>query len=233
MTNRPLTPIFTLLDDAYRDATWHWSAPHVRAPFDVFAGAVLVQHTTWTNAERALDALRDAGALYPARLAAIPEEEIAALVRVSGTPTVKARRLRALAQTVMAAGGLEAMIALPANELRARLLGTHGIGPESADAIALYAASARVFVIDAYTKRLFRRIGGAPEGDRYDVWQRWLEDAQPGATAADFARQHAHIVLHAKAVCRPQPRCDACVLRDLCATGVAARDAGAGVTPAR
>lgn len=228
-----LSTIFSLLDDAYRDQKWHWSAPHVRAPFDVFAGAVLVQHTTWRNAERALEALRASDALDPAVLAAMPEDASAALVRISGTPSVKARRLRALAQTVMDAGGLDAMIALPTDQLRARLLATHGIGPESADAIALYAAGARVFVIDAYTRRLFGRIGLGPSRDSYEAWQRWLENAQPDATAADFARQHAHIVLHAKAVCRPRPRCDACVLRDACATGITAlAEASGAATPA-
>ncbi len=213
--------VFALLDATYGAETWHWSAPHVRGGFDIFAGAVLVQHTTWVNAERALDQLRAAGALDPARLASLDEADIVPLVRLSGTPTVKARRLRAVAQTVVDAGGLEAMLALPAAELRARLLATHGIGPESADAIALYAAGARAFVIDAYTRRLFRRIGTGPVGDGYDAWQRWAEDALPDADAAAFARHHAHIVLHGKALCRTRPLCGVCPLRSDCATGLA------------
>ena len=82
-----LREIYRLLEGAYGSDTWHWSPEHVGSPIDVLAGAVLVQHTTWSNAERALEAMRDAGALDTAVIAAMPEGELAPLVRVSGTPT--------------------------------------------------------------------------------------------------------------------------------------------------
>jgi endonuclease-3 related protein len=197
-TRSAVAGVLELLDNTYRDETWVWDPQHVADRMEIVAGAVLVQHTTWTNAERALDNLRHAGALDPARLAALPEEELTSLVRVSGTPTVKARRLRAIARTIVNAGALEALLALPPDELRARLLATHGIGAETADAIMLYAAGRRVFVIDAYTRRMFERIGSAPADGTYDAWQRYLEDALPDAGVRAFQRHHAHIVMHAK-----------------------------------
>jgi len=209
--------VYEQLDAAYHGETWHWSPHYVRGPMDVIAGAVLVQHTTWRNAERALERLHEAGALNPERLAAIDEERLRDLVRVSGTPSVKARRLRAVAHTIVEAGGLAAFLALPDAELRARLLATHGVGRETADAIALYAAERRVFVVDAYTKRLFSRIGVRPPADSYDAWQRLLEEAMPAADATLFQRFHAWIVLHCKSICRPAPRCESCVLRASCA----------------
>jgi endonuclease-3 related protein len=135
---------------------------------------------------------------------------------VSGTPSIKARRLRSLAQTIVDAGGLDAFLALPLEEVRPRLLATHGIGPETADAIALYAAGHRVFVIDAYTRRVFRRIGMGPEGDGYEDWRLWFEASLPDADATVFQRYHAWIVLHAKAVCRPRPLCARCPLIEMC-----------------
>lgn len=215
--------VYDALAGVYRDATWHWDGTHARGPMDIIAGSILVQHTTWTNAERALEALRVADALSADALLALPEEGVAALVRVSGTPSVKARRLRAAAATIDAAGGVGALMALPRDELRARLLATHGIGPETADAIALYAAGARTFIIDAYTRRLFGRLGAGP-GERapYGAWQRWFEDALPDAGAAMFQQYHAYIVLHSKAVCAARPRCGACVLRARCAFARAA-----------
>jgi len=207
-----------LLEAEYRRETWHWMPDYVRGPFDVIAGAVLVQHTSWQNAERALDRLRDAGALDAATLAAMPEAELAALVRVSGTPRVKARCLRALAHTIEAAGGLAAFLALPPGELRARLLATHGVGPETADAIALYAAGRPAFVIDAYTRRLFRRLGLGPESDGYDSWRAYFEDALPANTPL-YQRYHAYIVLHGKRRCRAAPLCGGCPLRTLCPEG--------------
>lgn len=214
---RVLADVFARLDRAYATETWHWSPGYVQGPIDIVVGAVLVQHTVWQNAERALDALRFAGALDIDALLSIPDAELLRLIRIAGTPTVKATRLRALARTISDAGALDAFLALPDAELRTRLLATHGIGPESADAIALYAAGRRMFVIDAYTRRLFGRIGLAPdEGDNYEAWRAWFERALPHADATAFQRYHAHIVLHCKAVCRPRPLCEACPLRDVC-----------------
>jgi endonuclease-3 related protein len=216
-----LREIYALLDARYHKETWHWYPEHVRGPLDVIAGAVLVQHTNWRNAERALERLRDAGALDPEALLSLPDDDLHALIAVSGTPTVKARRLRALARTIADAGGIGALLALPQDELRARLLATHGVGPETADAIVLYAAGRPSFVIDAYTRRTFTRIGLTPAEHGYHGWQRWFERA----LAADidlYRRYHAYIVLHAKDVCRAAPRCGGCVLRVQCATGVGA-----------
>ena len=216
---RSLVAILDLLDARYLGERWHWSPPHVRGPMDIICGAVLVQHTTWQSAERALDALRDATSLDPPTIASLADDDLVALIAVSGTPRVKSRRLRAIARTIIDAGGLDALFALPDVDLRSRLLATHGIGPETADAIMLYGAGRRTFVIDAYTRRTFGRLGITPgDGDGYDAWQRMFESALPCAPAADFARHHAHIVLHAKAVCRAKPRCGDCVLNAACPT---------------
>jgi endonuclease III related protein len=222
-----LRAIYRALDGAYDYGEWHWAAEREPEPFAIIAGAVLVQHTTWTNAERALDQLRAAGALDPHALATMPRERIAELVRVSGTPAVKARRLSAIARTIDDAGGLDALFTLPTAELRTRLLATHGIGPETADAVLLYAAGRPVFEVDAYTQRLFGRIGMGPAGARYDAWQRWFEDALPAADLEELRRWHAYIVLHGKRVCRPRPRCGACTLVPMCNEGQRRRASGA------
>ena len=200
------------LASAYGAEIWHWAPDYVDGPLDVIAGAVLVQRTTWGNAERALENLRAAGALDIDAILALSEDRLCDLVRVSGTPSIKARRLRALAGTIRDAGGLDAFLALPDAQLRARLLATHGVGNETADAIMLYAAGRRTFIIDAYTQRVFARLGVAPPGTGYDVWRRFFEDHLPGADAAAFQRHHAHIVLHAKGVCRAKPLCGRCPL---------------------
>jgi endonuclease-3 related protein len=220
-----LARALAILDERYRNENWHWDAAHVRGPMDIIAGAVLVQHTTWTNAERALEQLRAAGALEPSLLAQMTDDALVPLVRISGTPTIKARRLRAVAATIEQSGGIDALLALPKDVLRTKLLDTHGIGPETADAILLYAAGHRAFLIDAYTQRLFCRIGIGPDGAAYDAWQRWFEDRLPDATARDFQRHHAHIVLHGKTLCRPKPRCGECPLLAICAFGSAVTSA--------
>ncbi len=141
--------------------------------------------------------------------------ELAALVRPSGTPSIKARRLRAFAELVMRHGGFESLFALPAAELRTLLLATHGIGPETADVIALYAARQPVVVHDAYTARLNRRIGMGPERDGYEAWRAWLDARLP--PDLDYRRRdHAAIVVHCKETCRVKPRCEVCPVADLC-----------------
>jgi len=182
---------------------------------------VLGQHRTWSNAERALESMRAAAALDMSVISRMVEAELASLVRVSGTPTIKARRLKALAATVGRNGGLSEFLRLPTTALRAELLATHGIGPETADAILLYAAGRRVFEIDAYTKRIFSRIGAAPGEDAgYDGWQRHFEDALGrDADATMFQRYHGYIVLHGKRLCRTTPRCPGCPLLAVCCEG--------------
>jgi endonuclease-3 related protein len=214
-----LREIYTRLDAAYGDQAWHWAPDYVAGPTDIIAGAILVQHTTWVNAARAVEALREADELDPASIIALPDERLIELIRVSGTPTVKAKRLRALAITIIDARGLDAFLALPLAEMRPLLLATHGVGPETADAIALYAAGHRTFVVDAYTRRLFGRLGIVPEGDAYEDWRAFFENALPGADATFFQCYHAWIVLHGKAICRPRPLCAACTLADVCDFG--------------
>ncbi len=223
-----LIEIYRALDERYRHDLWHWMPDVARGPFDVIAGAILVQHTAWRLAERALDDLRAAGALAPSELLARPIGEIEQLVRASGMPPMKAARLRAVAATIDRAGGLDAMLELPAPELRARLLATRGIGPETADAVALYAAGKPAFVIDAYTRRTFGRLGLRPEDDSYDGWQRMFVDGLGEAGTVElYQRYHGHIVLHAKELCRATPRCAPCPLLSRCNHGRARNDGAA------
>ena len=99
--------------------------------------------------------------------------------------------------------------------LREKLLGVTGIGPETADSIALYAAGRRLFVIDAYTRRIFSRLGVIRGHEPYDAIQRLFMDALP-ADAGLYGDYHAQIVLLAKDVCTRRPSCAACPLEALC-----------------
>lgn len=215
---RTLQGILSRLDAAYDYSAWHWQLG--TDPHEICISAILVQHTAWANVERALDRLRAAGALSLDAVLRLSEAELAELVRPAGTPATKARRLRAIACLADGHGGLPRLLALPADELRARLLATEGIGPETADAILLFAAGRPVFEIDAYTKRIFRRLGLGPERDGYDAWQRWFEEALPRDVEV-YRRYHALLVLHGKQTCCPRPRCAGCCLLEVCATGKA------------
>jgi endonuclease-3 related protein len=185
--------------------------------FEVCVGAILVQNTAWSNVEKAIVSLRAAGRLSYEGIATLAEPELAALIRPSGCYNVKARRLAAFVAFLGReyGGRVEAMAGRDPAVVRAQLLAVPGIGPETADSISLYAAGLPVFVVDAYTRRVFGRLGLIGGHEDYDTLQRFFMDALPG-DAALFNDYHAQIVILAKTACRPRPLCARCPLDSLC-----------------
>ena len=103
--------------------------------------------------------------------------------------------------------------------LRAELLAVHGIGPETADDIVLYAAGLPSFVMDVYTQRIVDRMLPRHGLRGYDAYQALFERHLPH-DAPLFNEYHALLDAHAKNVCtKREPRCASCVLSDLCSTG--------------
>lgn len=211
-----LLKVYDRLLSAYGRQRW-WPA---ETPFEVIVGAILTQSAAWANVEKAIANLRRAGALSPEGLRRLSEAELAALIRPSGYFNAKARKLKAFVDLLdeRFEGDLDRLLAAPVDDLRSLLLATHGIGPETADSVLLYAAGRPVFVVDAYTRRLFSRLGLAAARDDYQGWQELLTAHLP-RDAALFNEYHALIVRHGKEVCRRRPLCPICPLLDICPTG--------------
>lgn len=210
-----LVDVFNALDAMHAWRGWHWWPD--ADPFEVIVGAILVQNTMWSNVERALDLLRAAGALTPATMDALTAAELEELVRPSGQYRQKARKLRAFLDLVAVHGSLETLLKLPPEDLRHALLATWGIGPETADAIILYASRALAWSIDAYTIRLFGRLGlGPTHTTSYDTWQGFFVENLPPDRDL-WARYRALIVMHCKHTCRKHlPKCQDCLLLPRC-----------------
>lgn len=208
-----LTTIYARLRGAWGHAGW-WPGD---SPFEVCLGAILTQNTAWTNVERALDGLRSRGLLSLEALLALPPRRLEELLRPAGTYRVKARRLRAFLEFVrdQLGGRVETLRTGRWPDWRRRLLAVPGVGPETADAILLYAAGRPVFVVDAYTRRIAARLGLTPPEASYDQLQRWFGQRLP-ARAALFNDYHAQLVRLAKEACRVRPLCPRCPLADLC-----------------
>ena len=207
---RRVLGLYDRLHDRYGPQRW-WPA---RSRFEVVVGAILTQNAAWRNAERAIARLRAAKALALPAVVALPPGRLAALLRPSGTFRVKARRLRAFARHVTGrhGGRLGRLLALPLPVLRAELRSIPGIGPETADAIALYAAGRPIFVVDAYTRRILARHRMvAPDADYAHV-QAHLMAHLPHDPAL-FNEFHALLVRVGKEHCRTRPRCEGCPLR--------------------
>lgn len=211
---RALRAVYRALHQAYGPQGW-WPGD---GAFEIMVGAVLTQNTAWQNVERAIGRLRAAGALDPAVILAAHPARLAGWIRPSGYFNVKARRLKQLCRALLEDGGLARWRRLDTGTLRARLLSVHGIGPETADDILLYAFGRPVFVIDAYTRRLFARLGWIEGREDYEVLRAWVE-ASLGPDPGLYNEYHALLVAHGKDVCRPRPRCAECVLRARCPAG--------------
>ncbi len=185
-------------------------------------GAILTQNTNWGNVKRAIANLKAAGVLEPKALFALPQAKLAAFIRPAGYFNVKARRLRSFLQVLVQefGGDLPRLLAGETGEVRARLLAIHGIGPETADSMLLYAGGHHRFVIDAYTKRIFHRHRWARAAATYDELQQLCEsalDEKPRDQRLDYWQDfHAQLVMVGKTFCRPgQPLCEACPLKPL------------------
>ena len=209
-----LLEIFEQLLRNYGPRHW-WPA---QGPFEVIVGAILTQNTAWTNVEKAIGNLQAAGALSPRVLAGLPAAELERLVQPSGYFRQKARRLQSFARNLLERhdGSLERLFAGSLTEVRGELLALHGIGPETADSILLYAAHLPTFVIDAYTMRIFSRLGIVDDRQKYEeVRHLFLSHLPPDAPL--FNEYHALIVEHGKTCCRKrEPFCGACILSDIC-----------------
>jgi endonuclease-3 related protein len=190
-------------------------------PFEVAVGAILTQNTNWRNVEKALGNLQAAGPLTPAELLGYPPETLAELIRPAGYFRRKAGRLinflRFLADEIedMERANLHPLQDAPLPEVREKLLAVSGIGPETADAIALYALGLPTFVVDAYTARICGRHGLIPEETSYDELQDLFTQALPEDVEL-YKEYHAQLVMLGKTYCKKSaPLCDSCPVNPL------------------
>jgi len=212
--NLPILPqYFNALFRAHGEQHW-WPG---RTPFEIIVGAILVQNTAWLNASRAIANLRKAKFLTPSAIESVPHPKLARLIRSSGYFRQKARKLKAFVTFLRKEyrGSLAAMFRTPTATLRQQLLAVHGIGPETADSILLYAGKHPVFVVDAYTRRILQRHGLAAGNESYEEIRRLVEKSLPNDPQL-FNEFHALIVRTGKLYCRSRaPVCSQCALRPL------------------
>ena len=181
--------------------------------FEVVAGAILTQNTSWKNVEKALANLRAAKRLSVQGIASSPLRELRALLKPSGYYNQKSIYLREAARRLKGRG-LKKFFSRPLPELRKELISWNGVGPETRDSILLYAAGKPVFVVDAFTQRLARRYPLPAES--YSRLQEFFESSLP-RDAELFNEFHALIVELSKRNCfKNNPDCANCPLKRSC-----------------
>lgn len=206
-----LRKYYDALFAAYGPQHW-WPG---RSRFEIIVGAILTQHTAWSNVEPVIRKLRHEKVLSPTRMRLVPLPRLQKLIRSSGFFRQKARNLKAFVSFLFSeySGSLNKMFRAPTPRLREQLLAIRGIGPETADSILLYAGRHPVFVIDAYARRLLERHQLAEPRHSYEHLRTLFECSVPRDVAL-YNEFHALIVRAGKDHCRAKnPRCSECPLR--------------------
>ncbi len=208
-THETLTAIY---DALYRQwGPQHWWPGNTQ--FEIIVGAILTQNTNWTNVEKAIANLKSASALDPHTLHTVAADQLAELIRPAGYFRVKAKRLKSFLTWLFdtASGDLTLLESRHTDSLREELLTIHGVGPETADSILLYAFNRPVFVVDTYTARLAVRHGLIEPPFGYDDLQDLFRSNLPDDVQL-YNEYHALIVKVGKDFCKPQAKCDKCPL---------------------
>jgi len=170
--------------------------------FEIALGAILTQNTSWKNVEKTIGELHEKGLVDATKLKKLPEKKLAELIKSSGYFNQKARKIKEF-------------LKYNGEMTREGLLSIWGIGPETADSILLYAHGKPHFVVDAYTKRIFSRLGLCGKEDGYEQVQEIFHSSLPKDPAL-YNEYHALIVELAKRHCRKTPECPGCRLETHC-----------------
>ncbi|MFJ5714899.1 endonuclease III domain-containing protein [Neobacillus sp. NPDC093127] len=201
--------IYNKLYEHYGPQGW-WPA---ETPFEMMMGSILVQNTSWRNVDKALDNLKPF--LKPEAIDKLSIDELAQLIRPSGFFNIKASRIKYYMEWFKSYEyDIDLIKKVDKHQLRIELLSIKGIGPETADVILLYAFDTPIFVVDAYSRRIFHRLGFNMPAS-YDTFRKQVEKELPRDLAL-YNEFHALIVKHAKEFCKATPICDSCPLFGIC-----------------
>ncbi len=212
LSNTAFLKIYKTLYKTFGPQHW-WPG---ETPFEIIVGAILTQNTNWHNASRAIENIKMAGLLDPEKLLK-ERRRIPRLIRTSGFYRMKSRYLLAFLEHYVTNydGKIEKMAGKKTLAIRRELLTIQGIGPETADAILLYALGKRAFVVDSYARRIFSRHGVTEPGASYKVLQDTIENNLP-KSARIYNEFHALLVKAGKEYCRKnEPLCTTCPLGEL------------------
>jgi endonuclease-3 related protein len=221
--------LYHLLLDYFGHQQW-WPVDHTYHTtrksdprFEIIVGAILTQNTAWSNVEKALHALKQHHALTIESIASLDLQTLKTLIRSSGFFNQKAHRLQTISAYLSREyhADLSSFFSRDTVTVRADLLRLHGIGPETADSIVLYAGDKPVFVIDAYTRRISRRLPLPVDEESYSELQHFFEYSLQKIFSEEhlvpvYKEFHALLVQLAKTFCTKTPLCDDCPLNSLC-----------------
>ncbi len=196
-------------------------------------GAILTQQTAWKNVEKAINNLKNEELLSPEKILNKDTEALAQIIKPAGFYNIKAERLKTFVEYFIKkyGGDISKMKEKSLSVLRKELLSIKGIGRETADSILLYALDKKIFVVDAYTKRIYNRLGVCESTD-YETVRKTFESTlcenkfteyinknikpKEDVCVYIFKEMHALIVAEGKLFCKTKPLCSSCPLNEIC-----------------
>jgi endonuclease-3 related protein len=208
-TERKLLNIFQTLLGSFGKRNW-WPGD---TELEIIIGAILTQNTSWKNVERAIFNMKNKDILNINALESINSKELGEIIRPSGFYKQKSERIKRVIHVIYDDfnGSIDNLKNYGTDYLRTLMLGIHGIGPETADCILLYALNRPVFVIDTYTKRFLQNHRLYNGVGKYDEIQQFFMGNLPLDTYL-FNEFHALIVCLCQTHCKKVPECDVCPL---------------------
>jgi len=182
---------------------------------EVIFGSILTQNTNWKNVEKAIVNLNRNELINAKKIIKIEDKKLAEVIKSSGYHNQKAKKLKNFCRFLLQyyRFDLKKLFDKEAKKLRKELLSINGIGPETADSIILYAAKKPMFVIDAYTKRILNRVGF--KENTYDDFQKLFMQNLPKSEKL-FNEYHALLVSLGKNICKKNPLCKNCPIKEYC-----------------
>jgi endonuclease-3 len=198
-----IRPIIERLAAAHPDAV---IALRFRDDVELLVSVMLSAQTTDVTVNRVTERLFQKYR-RPEDYLAVPEAELEADLRPTGTFRQKARNLRGAMRVLVeefdgqVPTRLEDLVRLP------------GVGRKTANVVAVELGMTQGIVVDTHVRRLSQRLGLTRQQDPVKIER----DLQRLVPREDWARFPHLLIWHGRRICIAQrPRCQDCVLNDLC-----------------
>ena len=196
-----------------------WGKPDRNRTMDAVSQLVctiISQNTNDTLRDQAYEELRDRFPTWE-QVRDAPTAEVIEAIQIAGLSQQKAPRIQEALQRITEERGelsLEFLRELSVDEAKAWLTSSKGIGPKTAAIILLFALDMTAFPVDTHVHRVSKRLGLIASNTSREKAHSLLEALLPPQTYYDF---HLNLIRHGREVCQARrPRCELCVLRDLC-----------------
>ncbi len=177
---------------------------------EIIISAILTQNTTWKNALRALENLRQHGLNSLHTMIGANREQLKEYIRPAGFHNLKTEYIIGVAAEIVKRGGIISFQNVNDQDAEKFFLSLKGVGNETMEDILLYALNRKKFVWDKYAIRLFNRIGFEESFENIEFF------IEKNFSLEQIKNLHGCIVELSKEFCRAKPECKGCPVREGC-----------------